>query len=230
MQEQGKQDQKKMIVLADGRFDRQKIREYALRKGKLDHQFGREVFLFPTDAQSGWNSITLLDEHRVAIVQGPSIAPLMTRQDDATAVDPARERAARVAGAAFFAITQVPPIPDNFAPGGVQSAQMLSMAKSLRWLTLAARPEGNNLRVSLDGECQSASDARQLQAALELLRMFGRAGLENPKTRGSMDPIAYGVAEAVLKNADVSASAEQVRIMVELTPDILKLGQGATTH
>src|SRR5216684_3202032 len=61
-----KQDQKKTVMVAEGRFDRKKIRDYALRKGKLDHQEGREVFLFPTDNQPGWNSITFLDDHRVA--------------------------------------------------------------------------------------------------------------------------------------------------------------------
>jgi hypothetical protein len=38
-----------------------------------------------------------------------------------------------------------------------------------------------------------------------------------------MDPVTFGVLEAVLNTADISASAERVRIMVELTPDILKL-------
>lgn len=221
---QDKQDQNTSVVVADGRFDRKKIRDYALRKGKIDRQGGREVFLFPTDKQPGWNSITFLDDHRVAIVEGPSIAPLMARHDDGAA-DPARTRAARVAGAAVFAISRVPAIPDSFSPGGVQSAQLLNLARSVQWVTLAARPEGNDLRVSLEGDCQTPTDARQLQAALEMLRLFGRAGLESSKTRASMDPVAFGVLETVLNTADVTASAEQVRIMVEFTPDILKLGE-----
>jgi len=227
---QDKQDQKKTVMVAEGRFDRKKIHDYALRKGKLDHQEGREVFLFPTDNQSGppagqagWNSITFLDDHRVAMVEGPSIAPLLAHRDDGAATDPARARAARVAGAAIFAISRVPAIPDNFSPGGVQSAQLLNLARSVQWVTLAARPEGTDVRVSLEGECQTPTDARELQAALEMLRLFGRAGLESPKTRASMDPVTFGVLEAVLNTADVSASAERVRIMVELTPDILKL-------
>ncbi len=243
VQDKNKQQQKKILVLADGRFDRQKIHDYALRKGKLDRQGGRDVFLFPTDnpagppsarlpdgqGQAGWNSITFLDDHRIAIVEGPSIAILLTHHDDVAAPDPVRDRAARVAGAAVFVISRVPPIPDNYSPGGIQSAQLLNLARSVQWVTLAARPEGDNLRVSLEGECHSDSEARQLQAALEVLRMFGRAGLENPKTRDSMDPNVYGVLETVLKTADVSASAEQVRVMVELTPGVLKLGGQAKT-
>jgi hypothetical protein len=104
------------------------------------------------------------------------------------------------------------------------------MAKSVQWITLAARPEGDNLRLSLEGECQTATDARQIQSALQLLRMLGQAGLESPKTRKSMDPATFEVAETLLKSADVSATAERVRILVELTPDILKLGGARTAR
>ena len=41
------QDQRKTVVVADGRFDLAKIRDYAMRKGKLDHQEGHDVFLVP---------------------------------------------------------------------------------------------------------------------------------------------------------------------------------------
>ncbi len=47
-----------------------------LRKGKLDHQQGHEVFLFPTGDRLGFNSIIFLNDHRIALVGGPSIAPL----------------------------------------------------------------------------------------------------------------------------------------------------------
>src|ERR1700674_4066715 len=43
----------KNVVIAEGRFDRAKIRDYATRKGKLDYQQGRDVFLFPTNDRMG---------------------------------------------------------------------------------------------------------------------------------------------------------------------------------
>jgi hypothetical protein len=129
----------------------------------------------------------------------------------------------REIGAAAFVVTRVPPVPDNFSPGGIQSAQLLSLARSVQWVILAARPEGNDLRVSLEGECQTATDARQLQAALEVFRMFGTAGLENPKARKSMDPATFDVLETILKTADIKQTDERVRILVELTPDVFKL-------
>ena len=38
-----------------------------------------------------------------------------------------------------------------------------------------------------------------------------------------MDPATFGVLETLLKTADITETAERVRILVEITPDILKL-------
>jgi hypothetical protein len=217
------QEQKKTVVLAEGRFDRQKIHDYAVKNGKLDRQQGRDVFLFSGRDSNDWNSLVFLEDHRIAMVEGSSIAPVLAPHTGDSTADPVRERAARVAGAAVFAISRVPAVPDNFAPGGMQSAQLAGLIRSVRWVTLAARPEGENLRVSLEGECRTDSDARQLQSALETLRVLGQAGLESPKTRQSMDPATFSVVETLLKTADITESADRVRIQVELTPDILKL-------
>ena len=224
------QGQKKTIVVADGRFDRQKIRDYAIRNGKLDQQQGHDVFLFPASAPNAWNSLVFLDDHRIALVEGSSIALVLTPHAIGSATDPARERAARLAGSAVFAITRVPAVPDNFAPGGMQSAQLAILVRSVQWVTLAARPEGENMRVSLEGECQTSTDARQLLSVLEMLRLFGRAGLESPKTRQTMDPATFAVFEALLNTADITQTAERVRILVEITPDILKWSRLRNAH
>ena len=210
------------VLIAEGRFDRAKIREYALHHGKLDHQEGRDVFLFPGEDRTTWNSVTFLDDHRIAMVAGPSISPLVSRSDD-PATDPARERAARLDGAAAFAITRVPPIPDNLGPGGAQSTQLANLVRSVRWVTLAARPEGDDLRVSLEGECDTGEDARQLRSTIEVMRMFGRAALDGPKTKQSMDPATNSVLQTLLSNAEVTESGERVRVLIELTPEIFHL-------
>jgi hypothetical protein len=137
----------KNVVIAEGRFDGAKIRDYAAQKGKLDHQQGREVFLFPAKDRMGMSSMTFLDDHRLALVTGPSIAPLFAaNSNDPSAADPARERAARLDGAAMFMIAHVPPIPDNAGLGGMQgaaSAQLMSLARSVQWVTLAVDGQSN---------------------------------------------------------------------------------------
>ena len=87
----------------------------------------------------------------------------------------------------------------------------------------SARPEGDDLRISLEGECDNSTDALQLKSALELLRMFGRAGLESPKTRQSMDPAELAMLETLLSSAEVTQAAERVRILIEITPDVWHL-------
>jgi hypothetical protein len=226
-------EKKKTVAIADGRFDRAKIRSYAMQKGKLERQQGHDVFLFPANTPAnpgGWNTVTFLDDHRIAIVEGPSIAPLLDSGNAGSGPDPTRERAARVDGAAMFAISRMPSIPDKLGPGGPQSAQFVALARSIQWITMAARPEGDNLRVSIEGECASPTEAHQLESALEVLRMFGTAALDGPKARQSMDPSSYTVMQTLLKSAEVTASAERVRILMEITPDIFKLGGSRKTQ
>ena len=215
---------RKNVAIAEGRFDREKIRAYAENQGRIDHQRGREVFLFPTSAQGNWNSAVFLDEHRLALVSGQSIDPLFETHSADAASSPVHERAARFDGAAAFAVSQIPPIPDDAGGGPLSSpagAQLLTLVRSVRWVTFALRPEGNNWRVALEGECDNGEDARELQSALELLRAFGRMGLQDPKTRGSMSPEALASLQSVLNSAEVTQTDQRVRILVELKPDIL---------
>jgi hypothetical protein len=226
-------EEMKVVVIAEGHFDRAKIRDYAVHKGKLEQQQGREVYLFPIGERKGMNSITFLDDRRIALVAGSSIAPLLDARSDVSAGDPVRERAARLDGAAAFMITRVPSIPNNTGGAGTQGAastQFLSLARSVQWITLAARPAGDNLRISLEGECDSSANALQLKTALELMRMFGRAGLDSAKTRQSMDPAALSMLQAMLTNAEVTQAAERVRILMEITPDVWQLSSPAKAH
>ncbi len=216
------QEKKKTVAIAEGRFDHQKIHDYALKKGKLDQQRGREVFLFPASDRADWNSLEFLDDHRLVIAEGSDVSAALGPPVGDSSADPMRERAARMSGAALFAITRVPEFPANFGAGGAQSAQLASLARAVQWITLAAQPEGDLVRISLDGECKTSADARQIQSALEILRMFGSAALEDPKSRPAMDPNALRIAETMLKSAEVSATAEHVRIRLEIGPDILK--------
>lgn len=219
----GKQPTKN-IAIAEGRFDRAKIRSYAARNGKMEQQDGHEVFHFP--ASGGLNTLAFLDDHRLALVAGTSIAPLFAANSGDPAADPARLRASHVDGAAAFMITPMPPFPENMGKdgaGGTAASQMLGIARSVQWLTLAARLEGDNLRISLEGECDNEADARQLQSLLEVGRMFGRANLESPKTKQSMNPATFTQLDSLLTSAAVAQTGARVRILLEITPDIFQL-------
>jgi hypothetical protein len=216
----------RVIAIAEGHFDRAKIREYAMHKGKLDTQQGHEVFLFPTNDKKTMSTMTFLDDRRIGMVNGPSIAPLFDARADASSGDPARERAAHLDGAAAYVISRVPPIPENAGGAGMQnagSAQLLALARSVQWITFAARPEGENMRVSVEGDCDNATDAMQLKSMLEVARMFGKAGLDSAKSKQSMDPASLAMVQTLLTNAEITQAAERVRILMEITPDVWHL-------
>jgi hypothetical protein len=142
-------------------------------------------------------------------------------QSSDRSADPVRERAAHLDGAAAFVISRVPPIPDN--AGSTQppaTVQLMSLARSVQWITLAARPEGDNLRISLEGDCDTSAGANQIKSMLEVLRMFAKAGLENPKSSQSMNSATLAWLQTLLTNAEVSQSAERVRVLVEITPEV----------
>lgn len=213
-------EHKKSVSVAEGRFDLQKIRDYVQRGGKIEQQEGHDVLLFQGSKSSEWNSLTFLNDHTVALVQGPSIAPALGATLSAASRDPIRERVTHIAGADIFLITRMPSIPDNFGAGVLQSAPVANLIRSVQWLTLAARPEGDDLRVSLEGECATNTDARQLEAALETLRLFAQAGLGKQRSQTPTEN-SRKLWESLLKTVDITQSGERVRILVELPPDVL---------
>lgn len=224
--------EQQVILVADGRFDRRKIRDYALHNGKTDRQQGREVFLFPTDSPAHWNTLSFLNDREIAIVSGPSITPLLANPGDEAQrqTDPAREHAKRVAGAAMFAIMKVPPIPEGPASGGVGPSKLMELARSVQWLTLAARPEGNFMRVSLEGDCLSATDAHELAATLEVARMISSASLDKSSRQPNVDAATLDFYQGVLKNAEINTSEERVRVRLEVGPELFKIGNPPKTQ
>jgi hypothetical protein len=213
-------EHKKSIAVAEGRFDRKKIRDYVQRGGKIEQQEGHDVLLFQGSKSAEWNSLTFLNDHTVALVQGPSIAPALGASLSTPSRDPTRERATHVAGADIFLITRMPSIPDNFGAGVLQSAPVTNLFRSVQWLSLAARPEGDNLLVSLEGECATGTDARQLQSGLETLRLFAQAGLGKQRLQ-TQNESSRKLWESLLKTVAITQTGERVRIVLEVPPEVL---------
>ncbi len=209
------------VALAEGRFDQQKITSFALLTGRLEHQNGAEVYVLPATTNSGAASFAFLDANRVALTDGPSLAPVLSPRASG-GLDPAmRERISRVAGSALFAVGKVGPVPENFAPWGLRSEQFTHLARSLRWFTLAARPEGDRMRVALEGECDTLENARQIAGTLDGLRLLGQAALSDPNTRKRLEPEALRLLDSLLRIVEVSRDDLRVRLALELTPDML---------
>jgi hypothetical protein len=220
-------EHKKSVAVAEGRFDRQKIRDYVQRGGKIEQQEGHDVLLFQGSKSSEWNSLTFLNDQAVMFVEGPSIAPALGTSLSAASRDPIRERVTHVAGSDIILITRMPSIPDNLRAGPIQSAPMANLIRSVQWLTLAARPEGDNLLVSLEGECASNTEARQLQSALETLRLVAQVGLGKQGSQ-TQNESSRKLWESLLKTIGISQAGERVRLLVALPPDVLNYGSPKT--
>ncbi len=209
------------VALAEGRFDRDKIASYVLRTGKIERQNGVDVYVVPTEKPSKSITIAFLGANRIALADGPSLEPVLAAHPPG-ALEPAmRERLARVAGSTFFAVGQVGQVPEDFSLGGMRSDQFSNLVRSLRWITLAARPEGERLRVAVEGECDTLESARQLAGTLDGLRVLGQALLADPKTRQKLGPENVSGLETLLGAVGVSRDDQRVRVLLELTPEML---------
>ncbi len=217
------------VALAEGRFDRGKIISYALRTGKLEHQSGVEVYVVPSGTTGKSFALAFLNANRIALANGPSIAPLLAPRTPGLFMPGMRERISRLAGAAFFAVGRVGPVPEDFSLGGVRSQQLVNLVRSLRWFSLAARPEGERMRVAAEGECDTREGARQLAGTLDGLRLLGQAALADAQTRQRIPPETAAVLETLLRAAEVSRDAQRVRVLLELTSEMLGSATGKNT-
>jgi len=92
---------------------------------------------------------------------------------------------------------------------------------SVRWFTLAVRPEGDRMRVVLEAECDTPENARQMAGTLDGLRLLGQASLSDPNTRKRLEPEALRLLDSLLRIVEVSRDELRVRLVLELTPEML---------
>jgi hypothetical protein len=220
-----------LLVIAEGRFERNRITHYALRSGSVRKHGSMDVYEIreapaageSTRAIAGRKTIELafLSPNRLALAEGVPLDAALT-PSHASALDPAqRDRLARIAGASFFATARIENIPENLSLQGMHSDQLVRLLRSLRFASLAGRPEGNRMILALDAECDSATNAFQVSTLLDGLRLYGRLALKDPKTRRQLTPPVAMLLDAVVRAGEISAQGNQVRLRLELTPQML---------
>jgi hypothetical protein len=206
-------------TIAEGRFDQQKITAYALRTGAAEQHNGQTVYVMPASTPGDKVAMSFLAPNRIRLVTGPSTAAFATAPTASETTT--AERLARVSGSMLFAIARTDSIPKNLVIGTVRIDQIMSSLKGVQWLTLAAQPEKENLRVMLEGECDSPSDARSLDLALSGFRLVGRPLLADPSIKKQLTPQGAEALSQLIGIVEISHDDRRVRLSVAFTPEML---------
>jgi hypothetical protein len=229
--------QRIFFAVGDGHFDAKKIKAYAAKNGMLQNSGSTQIFSLPIAGSSVRLSFTYLGKGRLAFTNNNDFGPWL---NGAKAVTDAewRERFARVAGSPVFAVIRGEDLKDAFgsgaasqdlarrATGGISSPQLSSLLAQLQWLTLAAKPENNKLRVAVDAESLEDKNAQQLTDLLNGVALLARVGLSNAKSLQQLGAPTRQSYLALLKSVEVSRidrpDTKSVRLMFDVTPDLLK--------
>ena len=112
------------------------------------------------------------------------------------------------------------------AKGGFSSPQLSSLLAQLQWLTVAGKPENDQLRVAMDAESLEDKNAQQLADLLNGIVLLARAGLSGARTQQQLATTTRQSYLTLLKSVEVSRidrpDTKSVRLMFDVTPDILK--------
>jgi len=214
------------FAVADGRFDRKKIEAYAARYGSLKTADGKTLFAVPLSGSSRKAFFAFLRDDRMAWANDPSYFFQQPRSSSSTEW---REHFSRLAGMPIFAILRQ----DSGAaaalaqaPGGLRSPQLAALLAQLQWISIGGKPEGDLLRVGIEGECLTEGTVHQLKEMLGGIVVMAQMGLNDPKTRKQLDPeLREGYLE-LLQSADIQqldrGTSKSVRVVFDVTPKLLQ--------
>jgi hypothetical protein len=211
----------RVVAIADGRFDQQKIKSYALRTGKEISRGSQSVCEVPGNPPV---SLEFLAPTRIALAGGRNATELLARVSLSASPrrDPAMQsRIDRVAGAPVFAVARTEHLPPSFYDNFHNAPQLEQLARSVQAITLAGQPDGNNLRITLDAESDSVKNALAISILLEGGRMAGSMALSDPNTRRQMTKEQITFLEALVNQAKITHQNKLVRLVLDITPAML---------
>jgi hypothetical protein len=142
----------------------------------------------------------------------------------------------RMAGTPLFAVmrqdSQLLTELSQRTPGGYRSPQLATLLGQLQWISVGAKPDGDQLRVVADGETSNDMVVRQLNDMFSGLLILAQAGLDDPKSRKQLDPKLRDAYAGLLKSAEVQkldrGTSKSVRLIFEITPALLESAKSAT--
>jgi len=214
------------FAIAEGQFDRKKIEAYGARYGSLKTADGKTLFAVPLTGSNRKAFFTFLRDHRMAWANDSSY---FFQQPRHSSSEEWGEHFVRLAGSPIFAVLRQDSgaaMALSQAPGGLRSPQLAALLAQLQWISIGGKPEGNLLRVGIEGECLTESTVHQLKELLSGLVVLAQMGLNDTKTRKQLDPdLREGYLE-LLQSADIRqldrGTSKSVRVVFDVTPKLLQ--------
>ncbi|HXN26879.1 MAG TPA: hypothetical protein VN902_07130 [Candidatus Acidoferrales bacterium] len=213
------------LVIADGRFDQQKISTASARNGTATtaSDVSSAVWVIPGNPTISYE---FLAPTRMALASGDSDVLVrkladIDRKRYGTRDPAMQSRIQRVAGAPLFAVARTDRLPQSIYAPLHSSPQLEQIARSVQAITLAGQPDRNNLKITIDAECDALKNAVQLAFLLETGKMAGSMALSDPRTRSQMTKEQFTFVEALINRATINHQNKIVRITLEITPDML---------
>jgi hypothetical protein len=219
------------FAVADGKFDRKKIEAYGSRYGSLKTADGKILFSVPLSGSGRKVFFTFLRGDRIAWANDPSYFFHQARGDS----EEWREHFLRLAGTPLFAVLRQDAGAGAAlaqAPGNLHSPQLAALLEQLQWISISAKPEGNLLRVAMEGECLAESTEHQLKEMLSGMVILAQMGWNDPKTRKQLDPAMRDGYRELLQSADIQqvdrGTSKTVRVLFDVSPKLLAAPQATT--
>jgi hypothetical protein len=225
------------LAVVNGRFDQERISDYALQHGKSYlTENNRRVFFMPSDDGSKSLSFVFVRKD-LLVITNDAFSPEELHDvlhSDAGRTE-WRTRFERLAGSPVFAvIKQNAALGTTLAartPNGLRSPQLSTLLDQLQWITIAGKPDNDRLRVVAEGECAGEATVRQLTDMMNGVLILAESGLNDAKTRQQLDPAIREAYLELLKSADVSkidrGDSKSVRLVFDITPGFLEAASKA---
>jgi len=209
------------FAVADGRFDEKKIEDYALRSGKIANENGRTVYVMPSVTPGKSIAFSFLSASRIAVSDGEDVFARPGAFSNSNLDGAMRERLSRVAGAPLFFAAKTPARGAS-APDGNPAAFAAALFQSVTWVDFAARPDGDNVILSAVAECGTPENAQKVASALELVRTMVQGAIAGSKDNQQVSAENLASAQRLLQAASVTAAADRARLLITVTPDMVR--------
>lgn len=225
-----------LLAVADGKFDRRKIETFLTRNGKSTQQGKWTVFRLNASANENPISIVFLSNTRVAVSDSENISAALSPATGEAGHAEWNEHFERLAGSPLFAIIRqdaaTQALLNEATPGSFSSPELSALLNQLQWISIAGKPDGNQLQVVAEGESLSPSVPSQLHDLLQGITLLAQNGLNDPKLRQKMNPEERRAYLEILKSADIQkvdrGDWKSVRVVLEITPNFLEVARAAS--